>query len=144
MKTPGVEKAVSESLQLYGWTLFRKWDKVQEILADEQSIISKEIVDKVEAILNESEAENKEELLQKLSEVKTNGVNIAEIEESLKKLVEDSVKANEPAYIENQKKAFQRWNERRNVELEAQYQKYLRETRKEEMARRRKVWITKD
>ena len=131
----GSPKTISDnSLVAVGLTLWGKWERLSEVLDSAQ--LSAESVELCKRLLEANEAcAEKESLISKLDSAKTSDLDL---EAELKKSVSESVTQHEAKYIAWQKEAFVRWNDQRSAELEKQYEMYLIESRKEEIARKKR------
>ena len=125
------ESAMYKSLELLGWTLFEKWDNVLSFKAE----VSKDCLDKAKEIVNAAELEQKESVLKHLEGLKESSLDT---EQALVAAVKDAVKEHEPTYIQTQVELFSAWEQARETEMKKQLAMYNRESRIDEISRRKK------
>ncbi len=130
------------SVQLLGWSLFEKWEKVQELLNQTESF-AQECVDRVKELISANEkCTVKEDLLAKLESVKTSTVDV--VARDLKPRVEAAVAVHESDYTERQLALYTEWERAREVEIKRQFEMYKREARREAVARKSRELAEKE
>ena len=128
------EQPVFKSLELLGWILFEKWDHVLD--TPHTTEVAKDCLDKAKDLVNASEFEQKESVLKHLEEFKaSDSLDTGEI---LTDLIKSAVKEHEPRYIQSQVENFQSWERAREAEMKKQLELYNRESRIEEIKRRKR------
>ena len=132
------DDTVHQSLQLLGWVLFEKWDKV---LALKTGDVAKDCLDKAKELVNAAEFAEKENVLKYLDGKKESAMDMSK---TLLENIQSAVKEHEPKYIQKQMELFQSWESSRESEMEKQLALYKKEARIKELQRIKKEFEEKE
>ena len=121
------DSVLRDSLMLLGSIYYEKWPLVQSLCANKSAEFSSDCIDEClsyVSILQNVDVENT------LKSLKVTNYNV---EDSLKKLIEESIKLNQDTVVENQIKKFEHWKTTRSNELNRYYQESLKKSKLQEI-----------
>merc|ERR1712083_278246 len=127
MASQGIKDSfLNNSLQLLGYTLYEKWDKVTEII-NKNKEFDQECIENALHYVNS--LEDNIEIENKLKDLK--GVRIG-IAGNLKSKIDEAVSKHEENYVKSQSKVYKEWNDKREQDLEAQKENFEKQAKLEE------------
>ena len=129
---------IRNSLELFGWTLFEKWDKVSHLITqiENGSEVSKNCLDAIHYFANKSteNVELKESALNSLSKLKSIDVDITNY---LSDQVKLSVAENEKEIMKEQLSTYIDWNKQRKNEIQKKMEMWEANERKQHLEQRK-------
>ena len=129
---------VKHSLELLGWTLFEKWDKVIEIVARTENIsgVAKNCLDMVNFFCNKNtDSKNKESVLEALQKLKPVDMDVSKY---LNEQVKLSVSENENQFVNIQLGIYSDWMRQRNQEVKSKLELWEANERKQRLEQKKK------
>merc|ERR1712223_656935 len=130
------DSLLTNSLQLLGYTLYEKWDKVTEIISQNKEFDQ----DCIENALHNVNILENIEVENKLKGLK--GIQIG-IADTLKSKIDEAVTKHEETYIKNQTQVYKNWNSKREEELEEKEKKLFFFDNYYEMEREKRARVIK-